>query len=73
MKRRIKRRVLSMIPSLTLTARGNPIHWRIEYECGHADWFRAHYGHFPGLAGIVSRGYKVLMCCQQCAEEEGKK
>ncbi len=70
-RRHIKRRVISMTPSASLTNRGNPKHWRIAYECGHVDEYRPHYGHYPALAGVLSRGYPVEMCCGQCEEVAG--
>lgn len=66
MRRHIKRRVVSMTPSPLLTNRGNPKHWHIVYECGHEEMFRSHHGHFPALAGLLSKGCEVTLCCWKC-------
>ena len=72
MRRHIRRGVVSMAPSARKTTRGNPFSWHIIYDCGHEDLHRSHYGHFYALAGVLSRGYPITMCCSQCESIGGK-
>lgn len=66
MRRHIRRRVLEMIPNPERTNRGNPKDWYIRYVCGHEDFHRPHYTIFYALAGVLSHGIVVNMCCSQC-------
>ena len=73
-RRRVLRRVVMMYTSPQTTARGNPDHHILYFECGHQQRGYRNSQRLP-VGFLLSVGQEVRAKCNQCsdtAEAEGR-